>query len=226
MSTGGREGAGDGAGAAPGSPPAPEEAAFGDERLTVMGLLAETFTGIATRGMSRLAAHGISLVEFEILIRLVRTPEGMLRMTDLAAQTSLTASGVTRVVDRLADRGLVTRQACATDRRSTYAVVTHAGRSLMAEALPEHLALLEEWLVAPLREAGELERFASTLRMLRDRAVPCATAGSEGPAPDGVPTPDAPDGMPTPDAPDGIPVPAAPEVGLVPGTSVRPAGIG
>jgi len=175
--------ASEGVGAPPGSPPPPGKALFADERLTVMGLLAETFTGVVTRGMSQLAAHGISPVEFEILIRLVRTPEGMLRMTDLAAQTSLTASGVTRVVDRLADRGLVTRQACATDRRSTYAVVTDVGRTLMAEALPEHLALLEEWLVAPLREAGELERFVSTLRMLRDRAVPCATAGSEGPAP-------------------------------------------
>ena len=45
-------------------------------------------------------------------------------MTDLAAQTSLTTSGITRVVDRLVERGLVTRQACATDRRTTYAVIT------------------------------------------------------------------------------------------------------
>lgn len=198
MSTAASEGV-----APPGSLPAPGEALFADERLTVMGLLAETFTGIVTRGMSQLAAHGISPVEFEILIRLVRTPDGMLRMTDLAGQTSLTASGVTRVVDRLGDRGLVTRQACATDRRSTYAVVTERGRALMAEALPEHLAVLEEWLVGPLREAGELERFASTLRRLRDRAVPCATAGSEGPAPDVVP--------------DLVPAPAAPG---------RPAGTG
>jgi DNA-binding MarR family transcriptional regulator len=113
---------------------------------------------------------------------------GLLRMTDLSAQTSLTTSGVTRVVDRLVDRGLVTRQACATDRRTTYAVVTDLGRELLAAALPGHLELIETWLAGPLRDgAGEpdgvtLEGFVAALRRLRDRLVPCATAGSEGPA--------------------------------------------
>jgi DNA-binding MarR family transcriptional regulator len=107
-------------------------------------------------------------------------------MTDLSAQTSLTTSGVTRVVDRLVDRGLVARQACATDRRTTYAVVTDAGRDLLAAALPGHLALIETWLVAPLRDTApddraDLESFVAALRRLRDHVVPCATAGSEGP---------------------------------------------
>ena len=163
--------------------PAAAEGVFADERLTVMGLLAETFTGIAARGLAQLAEHGISPVEFDVLIRLARTPHGLLRMSDLAAQTSLTASGVTRVVDRLTDRGLVTRQACATDRRATYAVITEPGRALMAAALPDHLEIIEKWLVAPLREHGELAAFTAMLRRLRDNAVPCATAGSEGPGP-------------------------------------------
>jgi DNA-binding MarR family transcriptional regulator len=160
-----------------------------DERLTVMGLLAETWTGLAARGAVQLAEFGLSPVEFEVMIRLARSPMGLLRMTDLSAQTSLTTSGVTRVVDRLVDRGLVTRQACATDRRTTYAVVTDAGRDLLAAALPGHLALIETWLMAPLRDAGggegvdrgDLESFVAALRRLRDHVVPCATAGSEGP---------------------------------------------
>ena len=64
---------------------------------------------------------------FEVLLRLARTPGGRLRMSDLAAQTTLTASGLTRVVDRLEDAGLVKREACPTDRRSTYAVLTAEG---------------------------------------------------------------------------------------------------
>ena len=154
-----------------------------DERLTVMGLLAETFLGLAARGSAQLAGHGLSSVEFEVLLRLARSPLGLLRMTDLTAQTSLTNSGITRVVDRLVERGLVTRQACETDRRTTYAVVTDSGRTLLARLLPSHLELIETWLLEPLRAEGdeELAAFVRALRRVRDHVVPCATAGSEGP---------------------------------------------
>ena len=154
-----------------------------DERLTIMGLLAETFTGLAARGAAQLATHGISPVEFEILLRLARSPLGLLRMTDLSAQTSLTNSGITRVVDRLGERGLVARQACATDRRATYAVVTDSGRALLARVLPSQVELIEAWLLEPLRAEGdeELAAFVRALRRVRDHVGPCATAGSDGP---------------------------------------------
>ena len=153
---------------------------FADPRLTVMGLFAEIFTALASRGGSQLAEHGVSPVEFEVLLRLARSPEGLLRMTDLSAQTSLTTSGVTRVVDRLVERGLVARQACATDRRTTYAVITDAGRRLMVAALPGHLELIQTLLTGPLADTGDLETFTALLRRLRDRVVPCATVGGEG----------------------------------------------
>ena len=60
-------------------------------------------------------------------MRLARSPGRRLRMTDLAGQTSLSTSGVTRVVDRMDRDGLVRREACASDRRSSYAVITDAG---------------------------------------------------------------------------------------------------
>ena len=154
-----------------------------DERLTVMGLLAETFAGLTARGAAQLAVHGLSSVEFEVLLRLARSPAGLLRMTDLTAQTSLTSSGVTRVVDRLCDRGLVARQACDTDRRTTYAVVTESGQGLLARILPAHLDFIETWLLEPLRAGGaeSLAAFEQSLRAVRDHVVPCATAGSAGP---------------------------------------------
>jgi DNA-binding MarR family transcriptional regulator len=164
----------------------PDRVDFDDERLTLMGLFAESWSGIAARGAAQLAEHGLATVEFEVLLRLARSPMGLLRMSDLAAQTSVTTSGVTRVVDRLEDRGLVARQACETDRRTTYAVVTDAGRALLRAALPGHLALVDTWLLRPLREAAggpdgvTVEGFEAALRRLRDSAAPCATAGSEG----------------------------------------------
>lgn len=150
----------------------------GDPRLTAIGLLAETYAAIGARLARQVAEHGLATAEFEVLIRLLRS-DGRLRMSDLAAQTALTTSGTTRVVDRLSERGLLAREACPTDRRSTYAVLTQAGRDLMLALLPSHLDLVETWLTGPLAAAGELEAFTASLRRLRDHAAPCATAGVE-----------------------------------------------
>ena len=151
-----------------------------DERLTLMGLLAETWASLAARGQAQLARHGLAPAEFGVCLRLARSPEGMLRMSDLAAQTTLTSSGITRVVDRLVARGLVVRRSCATDRRTTYAVITDTGRERLTAILPDHLALIDDWLVEPLRTSGRLADFEAAVRLLRDLTAPCAVAGADG----------------------------------------------
>jgi MarR family 2-MHQ and catechol resistance regulon transcriptional repressor len=152
--------------------------ALDDPRLTIAGLLAETWAGFAGRLTAQLAEHGLDGAEFEVLLRLARTPGGLLRMSDLAAQTSLTSSGITRLVDRLVAASLVERQACTTDRRTTYAVVTSRGRTRLEAALPGHLELIERWLVGPIPSA-ELAGFVATLRTLRDGVRPCAEVGAK-----------------------------------------------
>jgi DNA-binding MarR family transcriptional regulator len=143
-----------------------------------MGLFAEAFTGLAAQFNAHFAQHDLDPVEFEVLIRLFRTPGGRLRMTDLSAQTSLTTSGVTRVVDRLERDGLVQREACPTDRRSSYAVIASAGRDRLAQVLPEHLALIDEWLIGRLT-AEQLDALLVALRVIRNAVRPCATAGAD-----------------------------------------------
>src|SRR4029450_13450702 len=79
-----------------------------DDRITLVGLLTESYTALRTeldRGLERDA--GLPLGWFELLIRLARSPGQRLRMSDLAAQTSLTPSGLTRAVDRLDAAGPV-----------------------------------------------------------------------------------------------------------------------
>ena len=152
-----------------------------DERLTLMGLLAETWAAVGARASTHLAAFGLAPVEFEVCLRLARSPAGQLRMSDLAAQTTLTSSGATRVVDRLVERGLVTRLSCEHDRRLTYTVLSEQGRELLDRVLPGHLDLLEAWLVSPLRTADRAA-FEDALRAVRDHAAPCSTAGSDGSA--------------------------------------------
>ena len=157
-----------------------------DPRITAIGLFAEAYAGLSARLTTELEEHGLSMVEFEVLMRLSRSPNHQLRMTDLAAQTSLSTSGVTRVVDRMERDGLIERRACPTDRRSSYAVVTDAGLQRVGEALPGHLRLIDQWFTGQLSPAA-LRNLLEALRSVRDAVHPGATAGSDEAAP--VPPP-------------------------------------
>ncbi|GAA2680690.1 MarR family winged helix-turn-helix transcriptional regulator [Actinoplanes palleronii] len=148
-----------------------------DPRLTAVGLLAEAYTGLMNRLATQFEQHRLSSVEFEVLTRLARSPSDRLRMTDLAGQTTLSTSGVTRVVDRMERDGLVRREACPSDRRSSYAVITEAGQDRLAQVLPGHLELVQRWYVGLLPE-GRLDDLLDSLRTIRDAVNPCATAGS------------------------------------------------
>ena len=148
-----------------------------DPRFTAVGLFAEAYTGLTNRFAAQFEQHRLSAVEFEVLLRLARSPNHRLRMTDLAGQTSLSTSGVTRVVDRMDRDGLVRREACASDRRSSYAVLTDAGLSRLEEVVPGHLELVQQWLVGQLSPV-QLEQMLDALRRIRDAVNPCATAGS------------------------------------------------
>jgi MarR family transcriptional regulator, 2-MHQ and catechol-resistance regulon repressor len=152
-----------------------------DPRITAMGLFVEAFTGVTARLNVQLAEHGLGNVDFEVLVRLSRSPGGELRMTDLAAQTGLSTSGVTRVVDRLERDGLATRRACPTDRRGSFTVVTPAGVAKMHEVLPDHLALIEEWFTGRLSPEA-LEALLCSFRTIRDAVRPGATSGAAAPA--------------------------------------------
>ncbi|WP_041952792.1 MarR family winged helix-turn-helix transcriptional regulator [Microbispora sp. H10830] len=149
---------------------------FDDPRLTAMGLFAEVYTGLSSKTSPTLAAAGLSEVDFETLIRLARSPERRLRMSDLAAQTSLSTSGITRVVDRLERDGLVERHACASDRRASYAVLSEAGAERLRAVLPQHVEDIETWFTGLLTE-NQLADFLQALRVIRDVVRPCATAG-------------------------------------------------
>jgi MarR family 2-MHQ and catechol resistance regulon transcriptional repressor len=148
-----------------------------DPRLTAAGLFAEAFQGFSNRSAAQLEEHRLSSVEFEVLLRLARSPKQRLRMTDLAGQTSLSTSGCTRVVDRMDRDGLVRREACATDHRSSYAVITETGLARLNEVIPGHLEIIEKWFTG-LLTPEQLDSMLGSLRNIRDAVNPCATAGS------------------------------------------------
>jgi DNA-binding MarR family transcriptional regulator len=143
---------------------------FTDERLTTVGLLFESAAGLRRLFHRQLDTSGTSTSQsFDILIRLARSEDSELRMSELAAQASLTPSGLTRAVDRLQQQGLVTRRTCPEDRRGSFAQLTSAGQELMAGAVPEHLAQIER-ILDELFTPEEEAQLAESLRRLRDYA--------------------------------------------------------
>ena len=148
-----------------------------DPRLTAVGLLLETAGGLSSRLATHLAQHDLASAEFEVLLRIARTPGQAMRMTDLAAQTLLTTSGITRVVDRLERDSLVERRACPTDRRGAFAAITDEGLGRLNEVLPEHLELVEKWFTG-LLPSEDLDALLTRLRTVRDGVRPDATAGA------------------------------------------------
>lgn len=148
-----------------------------DPRLTAVGLFVEAHQGLIAKLAPHIHDHGMSETEFEVLLRLSRTPGRRLRMSDLSAQTSLSTSGITRVVDRLERDGLVTRESCDTDRRGTWARMTDSGIERIAGVITGHLEDVDRWFTG-LLSPEQLGALIDALRVVRDAVRPEAVAGS------------------------------------------------
>ena len=138
-----------------------------DERIHTFGLLIEAHARMTRLMDAELqASDGISLQTYEVLLRLGRSPDCRMTMTELAGAVSLTTGGVTRLADRLADEGLVERLACPTDRRVVHLGLTPKGRKVLTTATRHHLASLDEHLLARVDQDDlpAVHRFLDTLR--------------------------------------------------------------
>ena len=90
------------------------------------------------------ARHGLTLGDYDALFQLYSAEGHRLRRIDLARQVLFTASGITRLLDRLERAGWVGKDSCASDARVTYAVLTEAGRRLVEESRASHVADIDE----------------------------------------------------------------------------------
>jgi len=108
------------------------------------------------------AAHGTTLADHEVLIILSEAPEGALRMADLADILTLSRSGLTRRVDRMASADLVVRERCPSDGRGVFARITPIGWSALRRATPVHVAGVRRHFVDVLAPE-ELELLATAL---------------------------------------------------------------
>jgi MarR family 2-MHQ and catechol resistance regulon transcriptional repressor len=103
-------------------------------------ILARAHAAIAAHASEDAARHGLTLAEFGILEALYH--RGPLLLGEVQRRILVSSGGITFLVDRLTDKGLVERRFCPSDRRARYAALTPRGQELVAEIFPEHAKLL------------------------------------------------------------------------------------
>lgn len=95
---------------------------------------------------------GLPLSWYDVLLELSAAPEGRLRMSDLSERVVLSRTRVSRLVNELVARGLISKEGHPEDRRSAYAVITNEGLSRFKLAAPTYIHAIETQFASGLTE--------------------------------------------------------------------------
>ena len=98
-------------------------------------------------------SHGLTITDYEILVRLSESENHSIRMSDLATKTLLSRSRLSHQVDRMESAGLVSREVCPDDRRGQLAVLTATGMKTLVAAAPDHVEGVRKHFVDVLTDA-------------------------------------------------------------------------
>ena len=111
---------------------------------------------------------GLSNPQFQILARLSGSPNGRLRMTDLADGMVYSRSGLTYQAAQLEKRGLITRTPGADDERSIEVALTPGGRDLLNKVMVGHVEVVQRLLISSLTRK-DVAAITDILGRVRDR---------------------------------------------------------
>ena len=141
--------------------------------LKLAVVLARANSAVAAHAEAHAAKHGLTLQEFAILEALHH--KGDMLLGELQKKILVTSGGVTYLVDRLTEKGLVKRKECESDRRARYATLTPKGTKLITSIFDEHI----EWLDRAIGglDLRERQEAVGLLRKLGHHAAQVA-AGS------------------------------------------------
>jgi DNA-binding MarR family transcriptional regulator len=117
------------------------------------------------------AAHGLSMTEYEILVRLSESPDRQMRMAHLADSLAHSRSRVTHTVSRMEAAGLVKRCESPEDGRGVFAALTDDGWTLLVAAAHTHVAGVNEHLI-DLVSSEDLAALGRVMNTVADHLVP------------------------------------------------------
>jgi len=110
--------------------------------LKLFVVLSRALEAIQKEVAKDIRTYELNPTEFAVLELLYSKGEQPIQK--IGKKVLLASSSITYVVDKLEQKKLLKRQACAEDRRVTYAVLTDEGKSLMDEIFPEHKQSLQK----------------------------------------------------------------------------------
>jgi DNA-binding MarR family transcriptional regulator len=105
---------------------------------------------------------GLSIPDYEVLVHLTDSPEGRVRVTDLARLLQWERSRVSHHVTRMESRRLVERVECSEDGRGAFVVITSQGRAAIEQAAPGHVSTVRR-LVFDGLSPKELDTLATII---------------------------------------------------------------
>ena len=118
---------------------------------------------------------GLSHADYYVLVRLTETPEGRMRMTDLAGGILWSKSRLSHQIRRMEARGLVRREECSSDGRGTFACLTAGGLRAIQEAAPLHVESIRRNLLDHLSR-DEIAALGVLADRVIDRLAPAIDA--------------------------------------------------
>lgn len=109
-------------------------------------------------------SHGLSMPEYEVLVRLSEAPGRAVRMAELASALAHSRSRITHTISRLEKAGIVVRGQCSDDGRGVSAVLTDHGFTVLEAAAHTHVTGVHSYLI----DNADPEDFAALGRVMHN----------------------------------------------------------
>jgi DNA-binding MarR family transcriptional regulator len=120
------------------------------EEAAWRGFIALNMRLIGRLGRELRRDSDLSEADYAVLVGLSEAPGDRLRIGELGEQLAWDKGRLSKQLTRMEQRGLVMREACPTDARGSFAVLTPAGRTAIEAAAPLHVAHIRRLFVEPL----------------------------------------------------------------------------
>ena len=132
-------------------------------------ILIKAFHSIAACASRDLSGTGLGNSDFRVLVILLH--KGPLPVNTIGPKVFLTPGSISTAVDRLLEKGLVSRTVSKIDRRVQIVALTRKGRSLSTRAFSAYAEHLEE--LAGVLTSSERMQLVETLKKLGKHAANC-----------------------------------------------------
>jgi len=100
--------------------------------------LARAYNAVNAHAVADVRREGLSIGEFAVLELLYHRGPSLLG--EIQRRVLVSSGGITFLVDKLVEKGMVERRDCPDDRRARYAALTREGTRLMKRIFPRHAA--------------------------------------------------------------------------------------